>query len=38
MGGMMTELRRIAESVKRTADTLTRVTRDGNALLTEPLA
>jgi len=37
MGGMMTELRRIAESVKRTADTLTRVTRDGDALLTEPL-
>ena len=36
--GMMAQLTRIADSVKRSADILTRVTRDGDALLTEPLA
>jgi hypothetical protein len=34
--GMMNEMRKIAESVKKTADLLTRVTRDGNSLVTEP--
>jgi len=35
---MLVEMRKIAASVKRTADILMRVTRDGDALLTESLA
>lgn len=34
--GMLNEMRKIAQSVKTTADLLTRVTRDGNSLVTEP--
>jgi len=34
---MIVEMRKIAASVKRTADILMRVTRDGDALLTEPV-
>lgn len=34
--GMLNEMRKIADSVKTTADLLTRVTRDGNSLVTEP--
>jgi len=33
--GMINEMRKIAASVKTTADLLTRVTRDGNSILTE---
>jgi len=33
---MLSEMRKISASVKRTADLLTRVTRDGNSLMTEP--
>ena len=36
--GIMVELKRIADSVKKSADILTRVTRDGDALLTESFA